>query len=490
MRGLASPSAASLLCVHAAFRLHITGLARIRAGSLSCATLTTTTSAQATTTPHTERYSSYHNPPDQRHRPQHQQHVFSTDGTEQSSSQPGSRWQSLADDTSPLSKAIESLPTLERWTVRPARRPITGATDMSGSSIAEFHDALRAHDVRRAWKVYKEMYRRNVLPQLHADDHTVMLGWLTAHTLPRLAALHASRVMENMRRGGHQPDIRDYHAMILCHLRNRDPRRCIEVFRRMLDEGKVEPDVRTYTLAIAAFGLAGDFRSIRSLWRQMGEKIPGARTNMDAWAVTIDALGASGKLADAEQMYAKVREGLGPDRPVDRKVLEAMIKAYGSALKLAPAMKIFSEVKEGKAATPIDVETYDAIIRACVASGDDEMATELWDELKTFCATTSHTVQPSPTCPASKPLASSYNSMLESCVRGKNPARAEQLFEALSASYPPSGTSYEHLVRVQLDAGYVTAACARFDELIGRGHMPSAQLVADVHKARREQGPA
>ncbi|KAJ3183066.1 hypothetical protein HDU87_007488 [Geranomyces variabilis] len=488
MKASLRPSTASLSCAHVAFRLHLAALARIRAGQTA---RLITVSAGATTRPppplqKQQRYPLHSQPHQRQQQHQHQQHTPSPPTPEPSAW----RWQSLTDDSSPLSIAIESLPTLGRWTVRPARRPLTGTTDMSGSSLLELHDALRDHDVRRAWKVYKEMYRRSVYSQLHADDHTVMLGWLTAHTLPRLAALHASRVMENMRRCGHTPDLRDYHAVMLCHLRNRDPRRCVEVFKRMVDEDHIEPDARAFTMAIAAFGQAGDSRSVRSLWRQMGEKVLGARTNMDAWAVTIDALGASGKLDDAERMYAEVQDGLGPARPLDRKVHEAMIQAYGRALRLAPAMKIFAAIKDGKAATLIDIETYDAILRACVMSGEDELAAELWDELEAFCTRASDAAPASQTRPTSKPLASSYNSMLEVCARSGQTTRAEQLFQALSESYPPPGTSYEHLVRAHLNDGNIAAACARFDELIERGHMPGAQLVADVHKARREQGPA
>ncbi|KAJ3147795.1 hypothetical protein HDU89_005154 [Geranomyces variabilis] len=484
------PPTASLSCAHVGFRVHLAALARIRTGRTARSIITTTSAASTTPTSPLQKQQRYplDGQPQQRQQQhqQYQQHTPSSPTPEQSAS----RWQSLTDDASTLSLPIESLPMLGRFTVRPKGRPLTGTTDMSGSSLLELHDALRDHDVRRAWKVYKEMYRRNVMTHLHADDHTVMLGWLTAHTLPRLAALHASRVMENMRRCGHTPDIRDYHAIMLCHLRNGDPRRCVGVFKRMVDEDQIEPDVRAFTLAIAAFGQAGDFRSVRSLWRQMGEKVLGARTNMDVWAVTIDALGASGKLADAERMYAEVQEGLGPARPLDRLVHEAMILTYGRALQLAPAMKIFSVIRDGRAATPIDVETYDAILRACVASGEHELAAELWDELETFCAKASDSALASPTRAASKPLASSYNSMLEICARIGQTTRAEQLFQALSASYPPPGTSYEHIVRVYLNDGNIAAACARFDELIERGHMPSAQLVADVHRARREQGPA
>ncbi|KAJ3015496.1 hypothetical protein HKX48_004572 [Thoreauomyces humboldtii] len=416
---------------------------------------------------------------------------------------------------------VEHLPTPGRWTVRPRRRPLTGAIDLSGTTVAALHDAFRRHDIRSAWQVYKNLFRHDLLNTLHPDDHTAILGWLTTHTLPLLAALHAARVMENMRRLGHRPDLRDYHAVMLCHLRNSDPRRCVLLFDRMVDQDHVRPDARAFTLLLAAYGHAQEFHGLWATWNRMERECPGARADMDAWAVMLDGCGACGRTQEAVELYEELRHALPAGRRIDRKVVEAMIKVRGQAKQLGSALQMFRDVKDGNAATPIDLETYDAVLQACVAADDPETAMELWEELADFCsdATAAAAEEPAPAIVATAnpsspsdpianrsatavvkrpttadpivvvPLATTYTLIIgllsRTTARKGGAAQIVELFKERDEHYPPDAETHAHVVWALLKSKDHVGALAEYDAMVRRGHMPDAMLVMAAQKARK-----
>ncbi|KAI8920807.1 hypothetical protein DFJ77DRAFT_426143 [Powellomyces hirtus] len=370
---------------------------------------------------------------------------------------------------------VDLLPTTGRWTVWPRKRPITGAIDVAGSSIFALHDAFRQHNIRLAWQVYKEMFRKDTLHQMEADDHTTVLGYLTTHTLPLLGALHASRAMENMRRYGHQPDLRDYHAVMLCHLRNNDARRCALMFQRMLEDG-VQPDLRAYTLLLAGYAQAKHFTGAQMVWKRMGAKVPGARADMDAWAIMIEACGRCSELEEGVKLYKKVQREV-PGR-LDRKVHEAMIKAYGAVKQIGPALTIFRQIKDGIAASPVDLETYDAVISGCETAQDLEMASELWEELLLHCEERSTADVPV------VPLGVTYTRMLALLARHGERERAVDLFEARSKSYPIDTQTYQEFFWAHVSGKDPIGAVKWYDEMVERGHMPDAAVVQKVNQIR------
>lgn len=374
----------------------------------------------------------------------------------------------------------ENLPTAPSWTVKPRKRPITGSIDMAGSSIEALHSAFRAHDVRQAWQVYKQIFRSNTVQALHADDHSTLLGWLTTHTLPRLGALHASRVMTNMRRYGHRPDLRDYHAMMLCHLRNNDSRRCAETFKQITEEGE-RPDARAYNLLLAAYGQAKDLKGTLRVWDRMKRDLPGARADMDSWAIMIEACGSAGRIDEALAIYEQLNESKAR---LDRKVYEALIRSYGMNGMSAAALMVFRDLKNRQNGLEVDLETYDAIIRACHTAEDAETALELWQELLAFCASKSTASNSIPVVP----LASTFSTALSIYSRQGDATRTVDLFRVRSEHYPPDADSYESLVWAHAHQNEWDGCIKWYDEMVGRGFMPNSSVVQVAMQAQKMAG--
>ncbi|TPX72794.1 hypothetical protein SpCBS45565_g00136 [Spizellomyces sp. 'palustris'] len=368
------------------------------------------------------------------------------------------------------------LPTVARWTVAPRKRPVTGAMDTSGSTVEALHAALRSHNIRQAWQVYKNMYRAGKYDTLHADDHSTMLGWLTAHTLPSLAAIHAARVLANMRRSGHRLDLRDYHATMLCHLRNNDLRRVAEAFKAIRADGE-RPDARAFNLLIAAYGQAKDLRGAFRAWEQMKREVPGAQADMDSWAVMIEACGISNRIEEAERLCDQLRAA---NAFSDRKVYEAIIRAYGVNGDLEKALKVFGELKDGRARENVDLETYDGIILACEAVDDVETAQELWDELREFCREHGRPSQKGTIVP----LVTTFNRMLSLYARHGDVGQSEALFKERSMLYPEDLASYQHLVRAYAYREDWQGCVKVYESMVERGFLPDIEIVQVAMRAQ------
>ncbi|KAI9017650.1 hypothetical protein BC832DRAFT_545311 [Gaertneriomyces semiglobifer] len=366
---------------------------------------------------------------------------------------------------------VMDIPTSADFPIQPLRRPISDKLHIVSSTPEALHASLRAHDIRRAWNVYKQMSREGKLYKLHGDDHTAILSWLTCHTHPKLAAIFASRVHANMRKYNIALDLRDYHSLMLCHLRNNDPRRVAQLFQKLLLH-RIKPDARAYTLMLAAYGQAGDYTAATRIWSRMRAELPGARADMDSWATMIDVCGKVGDAAEAFKLFAELRASKAR---IDRKVFEALIRALGAGGHIEAAFELFKELKDGKHGTTVDLETYDAIIAACEAADDRESARKLWSELLEFCGPKSHV-----------PLASTFTRLLSICAEDGEAALAITLFEGRSRFYPPDLHSYQSVIWALLKCERWADATEWYERLVSEGYMPDANLVHAALAAKRK----
>ncbi|KAJ3087913.1 hypothetical protein HK102_009989 [Quaeritorhiza haematococci] len=262
------------------------------------------------------------------------------------------------------------------------------------ASQASLHAAFNARDGRQSWLLYKELYRYDRLGQLQPDDHTTLLGFHTTYHLPHLAARFASRVAYNMRKLRIPLDHRDYHCLMLCHLRNKnDVARIMKCFQDMQIRDGLKPDVRAYCILIASLGRAGKLRAALETYEDMCEQCPGSSVDIEARALVIEAYGYAHDLEGAEHVFADSialpnaeyinGRGLSPTC-VDRRIWEAMIRAYAMSGRLDDALRVFRSMDGGPSSPVVekDLETFDAVIQACEVSGDLDTAWTIWNELK------------------------------------------------------------------------------------------------------------
>ncbi|KAI9100996.1 hypothetical protein DFS34DRAFT_684159 [Phlyctochytrium arcticum] len=345
-----------------------------------------------------------------------------------------SKFQELVQSISrPGSKPTKPrLPEAPKWTITPRRKRASMQLNSAGRTADDFHAALRTHDINKAWTVYKEMFRARTLHTLHPDDHSTMLNAMTSHALPLLAVNHASRVFYNISQYSH-PDLRDYHALMLCHLRGDDPRRVIEDFRKIRDAG-IEPDMRAYNMLLAAHGSFGDLDGALKVWREIEEVVPGSRTCMDSWALIIDACGRAGDVALAEVLWGQLVSGLGSNPPP--MVYDAMIAVYGHSNNSEKVRELYNAGKDGSKSKSITrLNTFDAVIKACDLANDAELAQQIWAELSNYWQETNRF-----------PLATTFDSMTALSSRLLDLETTIRLFESRTDYYPPSASSYQSLL--------------------------------------------
>ncbi|KAI8826874.1 uncharacterized protein EV422DRAFT_562938 [Fimicolochytrium jonesii] len=407
---------------------------------------------------------------------QRAQHTDSTGSASPNSPPP------IPDPSDPTALAhidFAHLLTAPRFTAKPRRRPVSNTIHLAGNTVEALHDAFRRHNPRDAWNVYKQLFKEKKLHTLHPDDHSTMLGWLTSHTLPRLAAIHASRTMHNLRTVcGHQPDLRDYHALMLCQLRSGDYRRAVQEFHRMLDAGE-KPDIRAYNMVLTAYGHARDWNGARAVWEEMARNVPGARADMDSWALMIENGGLCRKLPAALKLYEELSSTL---RKPDRKIVEALIKAHAVARDLNSALHLFESIRDNRTSHPADLESYDAILHACETADNISRASTLWADLLAFCA------QKSADTKQVVPLASTFTRMLALHARRGDVDAVTRLFDQRQKAYIPDLGSCQALVRALGVRGRWRECVDAYDAMVSRGHMPDPDVVRLVMEARRELG--
>ncbi|KAI8813497.1 hypothetical protein BJ742DRAFT_788500 [Cladochytrium replicatum] len=348
--------------------------------------------------------------------------------------------QSLASHPSPW--------TARKFDVRrtPLARPHIPYLDPT-TTRSKFRDALQKNDAAGAWAIYKTLYalgevaaegkapgarRRKLSPSqlLTVDDHASMLGLCCTHRSALMGAVSASRVFFNIKKQSLTPGVREYNALMYCHLRNRDYPRVEETFNVMeieLEEQRsllskdgtstpllsicYTPTVRSYNLLLASLALSGRAREAQNVYDDMVADLPGSEADVEAQSLLMEAYGNAGDVQKAwtlfESLVVSARaewedQGEGDASslqvaPRFKRAWDAMIRVFGVNRMLDRALGLFTQGYSHRSPLQFermeklpafvqsnrypDEETFDAIIEACTISGDVEAASTLWKEL-------------------------------------------------------------------------------------------------------------
>ncbi|KAI8806274.1 hypothetical protein BJ742DRAFT_817210 [Cladochytrium replicatum] len=332
--------------------------------------------------------------------------------------------------------------TAQKFDVRrtPLPRPHIPYLDPS-TTRSKFRYALRKGDAAGAWAIYKTLYalgeasydwkaagaRRRKLPpsqQLTIDDHASMLGLCCTHRSALMGAVSASRVFFNIKKQSLTPGVREYNALMYCHLRNRDYARVEETFNNMkleLEEQRSHtastpllsrvlytPTIRSYNLLLAALSMAGRAREAQNAYDDMISDLPGSEADVEAQSLLIEAYGSAGDVEKAWTLFYGLVESARAEQvegepsnlevpPRFKRAWDAMIRAFGMNRMLDRALGLFIHGFSHRSTLHFaqaenmpafvqsnrypDDETFDAIIEACTISGDAQAADALWKEL-------------------------------------------------------------------------------------------------------------
>ncbi|KAJ3045681.1 hypothetical protein HDV00_007807 [Rhizophlyctis rosea] len=365
-------------------------------------------------------------------------------------------------------------------------------------TLVDLHNAFRAHDRKTAWKLYQ---RLETTGELQPDDYSTILGYTATHTLPQRGVRYAERVMDSMRRQGFKPDLRDWHAILTCHLRVKDIRRLATRFEHMVEDG-TDPDVKAYTILLAAYARLKNKNLLWSAWERMVQSLPGSEVDMDARAVMVDALGRAGDLSGAEMLVEDIeralrkkngwRKGVGKSIFANIKLYEALIRAYGVNGQLHAAMRNFRTLAKERPSfdTPdaIGPNTFDAVLEACAANDELDAAIEFWTALQDQCQRISEKRPPSPDNPKPRPylvpLTSSYNYMMSVYASRGNTDQVRLLFDEKRDLYPPDAEMYKQMIRAHVVKQSWMEATEIYDEMVKQHIMPDVETVDWAMKAR------
>ncbi|KAJ8324620.1 hypothetical protein O5D80_006866 [Batrachochytrium dendrobatidis] len=301
----------------------------------------------------------------------------------------------------PNSNAFKIWPTITsqppREIIKPEKRSRI-YIDTENTSVA-LREALLSSELKKAWTAYRLLPASECLLLTH-EDHSTLLGLLTAHTHSTIAEAHSVTVIFRMREHDIHLDIRDYHNLMRIYLANNNEAKMLDAMKTMQKVDGVQPDLICYNLLMALYAKSIPRRldMLTNTWIESLRQMPWARlANMDGWAILIDGYARGGDVEGAEKMYEHVKskaESAGMEIPAH--VHEAAIRMYGLAGKLTDASRVFDFVLRregpstqsktvGSAYQGVNEHLYDAMIEACQACNNLGLATMYFKQVMDMC---------------------------------------------------------------------------------------------------------
>jgi tetratricopeptide (TPR) repeat protein len=347
----------------------------------------------------------------------------------------------------------------------------------------EFKKAIKYNEANIAWEIYNHLvpspsYRNDVIP-LHPEEHSVMLQHLIFHVHPRIASYRAYRVYTRMKQYGVQVDRRDYHALLLVLVRNRDVERASHIYEEYLS--KIKPDSRAASLMLSLYGDQKDSIKTFEIWEFI-RNIPGALENPDVWAVAIDAFAKSGLFDTSLELFNDYKNDVNTRKfsTLDRKPFEAMIRAHGIRGYLDSAKGLFEELENG--ANMINLESFDAIIHACKSCHNFQEGIFYWNKLLEF--TKNGRPQRSQEVWKPIPLQSTICTMMSFYAENKNLDAVLQLYQKYRQYQLESLELLEIITWTLLHLEKHSEAIEVYDRLQQKNYVPSDILSSTIEHFR------
>lgn len=254
--------------------------------------------------------------------------------------------------------------------------------------ISTLHHNLGQNLYLQAWSNYTNIYREGFIRYLHPEDHSAILGSLTLHYSPKIAA-HRARLIEEdlVKRKTFQFCLRDYHNIMIIHLANNNNIQLVlETFECIESRSRLVPDMRAYTILLASLSVDRKIKHAEAVYQEMIDRIPGSSTNGDAGAIMVEAYGRANDVQGALKLS---RQLLSNDpRFKDRRIFEALIKSYGYNNMVVEALAVFDEMVERERVQP-DLESFDALMQVYATNLDHptslDSAFDVWIQCKKWC---------------------------------------------------------------------------------------------------------
>jgi tetratricopeptide (TPR) repeat protein len=355
----------------------------------------------------------------------------------------------------------------------------------------EFRQALKYNDINNAWTIYNHLVwnpnHKNEVSPLHPEEHSLMLQQLVFHVHPRVASYRSYRIYTRMKQFGVPVDRRDYHALLLVLVRNRDVERASLVYQEYLS--KLKPDSRAASLMLSLYGDERNSIKTFEIWEFI-KTIPGALENPDVWAVAIDAFAKCGLFDTSLELFNEYKDNVNSLKSkrsnvskckLDRKPFEAMIKAYGIRGYLDSAKGLFKELENGK--NMLDIESFDAIIHACKSCHNFDEGLFYWNKLLEF---TDKRVDKSQRVWKSIPLQSTICTIMSFYAENRNLDAVLELYQKYRKYQQESLELLEIITWTLLHLEKHSEAIEVYDRLQEKSYIPSNILSSTIEHFRNK----
>ena len=275
----------------------------------------------------------------------------------------------------PVFRNYDDIPTESKHVMTPSHR-IGTIKQMTDASLHTMQAALLNFNPRLAFNIYRQLDPMEISNLLTSEDYSLILESLCQHSRPKLAARHAGLIWKAMRDNDIHLTVRDYTMLMTIFARNQDLQRVVYTWDDMHRFG-IEPNMDTWYLLITAYGRTGKLSEAQNTFNEMNKYFSQPVRDPVAYAILIDACARNNDLdAALEVRQNMIKLGIKPDR----RVYEAMIRAYGNVNKLTNARDLFAGMKRIHDLTPTP-ETYDVIIEIHAQANDSEWVWHYWNEL-------------------------------------------------------------------------------------------------------------
>ncbi|KAI8911401.1 hypothetical protein DFJ77DRAFT_469870 [Powellomyces hirtus] len=327
--------------------------------------------------------------------------------------------------------------------------------------IELYRDFLRAKQVEDAVYVYTILKENELVARLkYQDYHELFHLLLTNASTYRNVMLDA---ISNMRRFGYSPTPSMLTILIKCCAKWRN----LELARRAYDEMREKSifvDVLAYNALLELYAVSQGATQLQrgaELWRDMVDR--DVERNLETSIKAMEIFGRLNQVDMVKQIYSDAMEDLASNRPspkhtsapskptLDNAYLSALVSA-GAYAEAKGFFQTFSEpggllAGEGLKAPKALVNTFNILLKMCVAQKDAQAAAVYWDQL------TRRGLQPNVV---------TYGRMISILGTAGKLDSAQELFELAQERLPAKpGSKKLMLLRASLLAAYAQASDAK-----------------------------
>ncbi|GFP83500.1 pentatricopeptide repeat-containing protein at1g71060 mitochondrial [Phtheirospermum japonicum] len=255
---------------------------------------------------------------------------------------------------------------------------------------------------------------------------------------------------------GFKPELHDYNRLLDTLSKSKQVEKAQEVFDNWKNR-VFTPDIKSYTILLEGWGQESNFLRLDEVCREMRED--GFEPDVVSYGILIRTYCKAKRFDEAVDLYYEM----------ERKNIKAtshiyctLIHAFGPEKKLDESIKFF-ELCKGSNDCVIEAPTYNAMVGAYCWSARINDAYKLVDEMRK-CGV--------------GPNSRTYDVILHHLVKLGRAKEAFSVFQKMDdePGCEPTGSTYEIMVRMFCNVGPTDMAVRVWDQMKGKGVIPSMQM--------------